>query len=77
MATKKARVLADIVVFGIPFKPNSVIEAEASVIKGLGDDVDDSAAAVKYAIESEGAEPVLVVEPVADDAAPAAEAPAA
>lgn len=59
MATKKslvlARVLVETRVDGIDYKPNQVIEASASVIKGLGEAVDASAAAVKYCLEHEGA----------------------
>ena len=72
MALKKARVLVAIAFADLMIQPNNVIEAEASVIKGYGDAVDDSAAAVKYCIENEGGKVFRLEEkPVADDAAKA------
>lgn len=72
MALKKARVLTGLVIGEMSFKANDVIEGEAATIKGLGDAVDDSPAAVKYALEIEGANPVRI-----DAGPPAEEAPPA
>lgn len=53
MILKKARILSDIRLDGIDYKPNQVVEADADLIKAQvkAGTVDDSPAAVKYCVE--------------------------
>lgn len=70
MANKKARILVDTFVDGVPYKCNQIIEAEESVIKDLvkAGEADASAPAVKYMLEEAGADVVKHASPVADKA---------
>lgn len=68
MATKKARILVDTTVDGIPYKCNNVIEADESVIKDLvkSGEADASAPAVKYMLEEAGADVIKHASPDTD-----------
>lgn len=65
MATKKARVLVDVRIEGIDYKPNTVIEADEALIKELvkSGHLDATPAAVKYMVEEEGAKIIAHVSP--------------
>lgn len=74
MAIKKARVLSDIRLDGIDYKPNQVIEADADLIKAqvkVGT-VDDSPAAVKYCVEELNAKVIQHATPASNAAVRAA-----
>lgn len=77
MALKKARILSNIQLDGIDYKPNQVIEADADLIKAQvkAGTVDDSSAAVKYCVEELDAKVIqhaAPVSPVAQQQDPAA-----
>lgn len=75
MATKKARMLVDHDVEGLRYKCNSIIEADAAIIKQLVKDgmADDTAAAVKH-LEGEGVEAIVHVSRAEAEAKAKAEA---
>lgn len=70
MAIKKARILVDTTVDGVPYKCNQVIEADEAVIKELvkAGEADASAPAVKYMLDEVGSDVVKHASPGADKA---------
>ena len=74
MAIKIARILSAILLDGIDYKPNQVIEADAEIIKGQvkSGTVDDSPSAVKYCVEELNAKVVQHATPASNAAVRAA-----
>ena len=73
----KVRVLAAIVVDGVTYQPDQVVDLPAGVAKALAADgqVDPNKDAVAYATKELGAEVIVHVEPVLEE--PAVETPPA
>lgn len=68
MSLKKARVLSVIQYLGVTIPPNSVIEAEADLIRGFKDSVDPSPKAVGYCLNELESEVILLAnQSVAED----------
>lgn len=69
MPSKKARIIVDARIDGVPYTCNTLIEADAARIKSLVADgaADDSKAAVDYLIES--GQQAVVHQPVAESVA--------